>query len=178
MLINDLVELGELIRRRRTDHGLSQNELAEQTGTTRQWVSRLEKGKNDIGTARLLAVLAVLELNLDIRPPRLVGAKKVVNEGDREQSLIPSETVRALARMRDETMGIRREAGSLLPATYLPGRSAGLGSVLSALTASDELNVLEAGRRRILEASLKFSQRRADSNTNTNTETEPDDAQP
>lgn len=76
MLINDLVELGVLIRRRRIELRLSQTDLAEQTGTTRQWISRLEKGKNDIGTARLLAVLDVLELNLEIRPPRFDSALK------------------------------------------------------------------------------------------------------
>lgn len=109
MLINDLVELGELIRRRRTDHGLSQNELADKVGATRQWVSRLEKGKNEIGTARLLAVLNTLELNLEIRPPRLESAEMAINKGTRAQSLIASETVRALAQMSDESNAL--EAG-------------------------------------------------------------------
>lgn len=70
MLVNDLNELGELVRRRRTSLGLSQSALAEQIGSTRQWVSRLESGKNDLSAARLLAVLDALELNLDLRPPR------------------------------------------------------------------------------------------------------------
>lgn len=97
MLTSDLVELGELIRQRRADLSLSQNELAKQIGTTQQWVSRLEKGKNDIGTARLLAVLAALEMNLDIRPPRVDSAAKVVNGGTK--SLIFAETLRVLAQM-------------------------------------------------------------------------------
>ena len=97
MLINDLVELGALIRRRRTELRLSQTELAEKVGTTRQWLSRLEKGKNDIGTARLLAVLDVLELNLEIRPPRLDGAPTAMTDVVQTQSLIPPEILRARA---------------------------------------------------------------------------------
>jgi len=160
MLINDLVELGELIRRRRAELSLSQTDLAAQIGTTRQWVSRLEKGKNDIGTARLLAVLDALELNLEIRPPRLASAVGSASQGPWIQSLIASDTVGALLQMRKETTG------------------------LSALTTSVDPGDLAAGRRRILEASLKLSQRRADANTvpntvpntNTVTEPEPDDA--
>ena len=101
VLINDLAELGALIRRRRTELSLSQSELADMVETTRQWVSRLEKNKNDIGTARLLAVLDALELNLDIRPPQLDYLAKGVDGGrDRGKApLIPAETLRALAQL-------------------------------------------------------------------------------
>lgn len=152
MLINDLVELGELIRLRRAELSLSQTDAAEQTGTTRQWISRLEKGKNDIGTARLLAVLDGLELNLEIRPPRLDSAPKLVGEGIWRQSLIASDTVGVILQMReDSTGGFAR-------------------------TASVDPEGLAAGRRRILEASLKLTQRRAAANTipNTHTNTKPD----
>ena len=158
MLINDLVELGELIRRRRVELSLSQTDLAEQIGTTRQWISRLEKGKNDIGTARLLAVLDAVELNLEIRPPLLDSAPKVVSEGIWRQSLIASDTVGAILQLRNASTGI------------------------SARTASIDPGELVAGRRRILEASLKLTQRRAAANTNafpdadTNSKPEPDSA--
>lgn len=69
VLITDHIQLGELVRRRRRKLNLSQSELAEKVGATRQWVSRLEKGKHDISTARLFAVLDALEMNLEIRPP-------------------------------------------------------------------------------------------------------------
>ena len=170
MLINDLVELGALIHRRRTELNLSQNELAEKVGTTRQWVSRLEKGKNDIGTARLLAVLGVLELNFEIRPPRLEGAALAIQGGVRAQSLISPQIQRLLARMTDE-------AQALLPDTY----SSGTGIRLPDRTASASPHALEAGRRRIFEASLKLSQRAAETETKSKTKTktkpakEPDD---
>jgi len=119
VLINELTELGELIRRRRTERHLSQTELAEQIGATRQWVSRLEKGKNDIGTARLFAVLNALELNLDIRPPRAGDSSKALDAG--APSLIPPETLRALARLNDH---LRREAGNPPPSAYRAGTDA------------------------------------------------------
>lgn len=175
MLINDLLELGELIRRRRAELSLSQTDLAVQIGTTRQWVSRLEKGKNDIGTARLLAVLDALELNLEIRPPRLDSAAKVASEVTSKTSLIVTAALRALAQMSVENMRSRRETGLLLPdahlpSAHLPGLSTGLTtgttSVMSALAASVDPGDLAAGRRRILEASLKLSERRAAAKSN------------
>ncbi|WP_166789849.1 helix-turn-helix transcriptional regulator [Cryobacterium sp. TMT1-2-2] len=134
MLINDLVGLGELIRRRRAELSLSQTDLAEQIGTTRQWVSRLEKGKNDIGTARLLAVLDALELNLEIRPPQPDSAAKVAREGTWRQSLIASDTVRALLQMRKESSGLSA------------GWTSGLSAAPPALTTSVDPGDLEAGR--------------------------------
>ncbi|WP_166791755.1 helix-turn-helix domain-containing protein [Cryobacterium frigoriphilum] len=170
MLVNDLVELGALIHRRRTELNLSQNELAHTVGTTRQWVSRLEKGKNDIGTARLLAVLGVLELNVEIRPPRLESAALAIPGDVGAPSLISPQIERLLARMTDETQALRPDAYSPSIGLRLPDR-----------TASSSLNVLDAGRRRIFEASLKLSQRAAEADTETEkrttTEAEPDDAQ-
>lgn len=92
MLINDLVELGELIRKRRTELDLSQTELAEKVGATRQWVSRLEKGKNDVTALRLLAVIDALELNLDVRAP-LRGPVT-----DYPTSLVPRSTLDAITK--------------------------------------------------------------------------------
>ena len=166
MLINDLVGLGELIRRRRAELSLSQTDLAEQIGTTRQWVSRLEKGKNDIGTARLLAVLDALELNLEIRPPRVVSAVGSASQTPWIQSLIAADTVGALLHMRKEPTG--------LSMGWTTGLSTQLSAGLSSLATSVDPGDLAAGRRRIREASLRLSQRRADADVNTSPK--PDDA--
>ena len=91
MLITDLSELGELIRRRRTELDLSQTELAEQVGATRQWVSRLENGKNDISAQRLLSVIDALDLNLDVRAPRT--ATPTATDLD---TILPAAVVRAI----------------------------------------------------------------------------------
>ena len=120
VLINELTQLGELIRLRRTERHLSQTELAEQIGATRQWVSRLEKGKNDIGTARLFAVLDALELNLDVRPPRVGNSSNALDVG--APSLIPPETLHALAQLNDH---LRGRAGNPPPSVYRAGTDAG-----------------------------------------------------
>ena len=46
----------------RTDHGLSQAELATRAGVSRQWVSELESGKRTVEPGRALAVLSALDL--------------------------------------------------------------------------------------------------------------------
>lgn len=99
MLITDLAELGELIRRRRTELNLSQTDLATQVGATRQWVSRLEKGKNDINAGRLLAVIGVLDMNLDVRPPQR-AARNRTRPFD-PTTLIPAGTIDAITRHTD-----------------------------------------------------------------------------
>lgn len=181
VLINDLAELGELIRRRRTDHGLSQNDLADKVGTTRQWVSRLEKGKNDIGTARLLAVLDILELNLEIRPPRLESATTATRQDSGVQSLIASETVLALVQMSEEARDRSRMSGTFLSNARPMGKTLDPSPALLALVTKSEPDALEAGRRRILDANLKLklSQRPAaragtESGAKTGAETEPE----
>jgi transcriptional regulator with XRE-family HTH domain len=156
VLINDLVELGELIRRRRIELQLSQSELAEMVSTTRQWVSRLEKGKNDIGTARLLAVFRALELNLDVRPPRVASVDQKRSTG--QSSLLPSEAVQALAQMNAHL----HATDSLLPSKFLSGSLPDLNSVLARLTAPADAGELAVGRRHLAAESQKLSQRTAE----------------
>jgi transcriptional regulator with XRE-family HTH domain len=72
MIISDMTHVGDMVRRRRVDRGLSQSELAAMTGTTRQWVSRFEQGKNDVTVGRLLEVAAALDLALDLRSPSAI----------------------------------------------------------------------------------------------------------
>lgn len=152
MLINDLGELGDLIRRRRNQRGLSQTELANLIGTTRQWVSRLEKGKNDIGTARLLAVLDALELNLDIRAPRAAVASAPLEAAT--QSLISPETLSALRTMADR---MRTTSASVLSESYLKG----LRSAPESRTQDSRFYGIEAARRQMFEASERISQQKA-----------------
>jgi transcriptional regulator with XRE-family HTH domain len=97
VLVKDLVQLGELIRGRRIELELSQTELATQVGATRQWISRLEKGRHDISTARLFTLLDALELNLDIRRPRPAGASTA--ELPDMQSILPAAALKAIREM-------------------------------------------------------------------------------
>jgi len=59
-----VAEFGTLVRRRRKQTGLTQAELAERAGVTRQWLSRFEAGTEDASLAKTLSVLEVLEISL------------------------------------------------------------------------------------------------------------------
>ena len=51
---------GELIKRLRSEHGLSQRELAYRAGTSQSAIARLEGGDEDITWTRLTAILAAM----------------------------------------------------------------------------------------------------------------------
>ena len=51
---------GELIKDRRTAHGLSQRELAYRAGTSQSAVARIESGDEDITWKRLRAILSAM----------------------------------------------------------------------------------------------------------------------
>ncbi len=66
MLIPDPSVLGSVVRKRRTDLGMSQTDLAGRVGTTRQWLSRFEQSSNDVSVSIIFAILRELELELEI----------------------------------------------------------------------------------------------------------------
>jgi predicted transcriptional regulator len=51
---------GELIKQRRSDHGLSQRELAYRAGTSQSAIARIEGGDEDITWKRLSSILAAM----------------------------------------------------------------------------------------------------------------------
>lgn len=67
MRVGTTHDLGALVRQERQDQGLTQAELAERIGTTRQWVSQLESGTLNPRVGLVLAALAALDLDLDVR---------------------------------------------------------------------------------------------------------------
>lgn len=87
MLIASNHELGTLVRDRRERLGWTQQELADRADTTRQWISRFEKGASDVTLERALAVLRVLNLDLEVRRP-----------GERAANVEPFATIAAQLR--------------------------------------------------------------------------------
>jgi transcriptional regulator with XRE-family HTH domain len=76
-------KLGQRVRSRRLELGLSQEQLAEVIGVTFQQVQKYEKGLNRIAASRLFALSKALDLSIagffeDIGPAR---AKGVAEEG-------------------------------------------------------------------------------------------------
>jgi predicted transcriptional regulator len=55
-----IVSPGELVKRRRSEHGLSQRELAYRAGTSQSAIARIEGGDEDITWKRLTAILAAM----------------------------------------------------------------------------------------------------------------------
>jgi transcriptional regulator with XRE-family HTH domain len=51
---------GDLIRKRRREHGLSQRELAYRAGTSQSAIARIESGDEDITWRRLRSVLSAM----------------------------------------------------------------------------------------------------------------------
>jgi HTH-type transcriptional regulator/antitoxin HipB len=57
-------DLGRFLARVRQDHGLTQEELAEDLGVSRRYVSEIENGKPGLYTERLFQMLRLLGVRL------------------------------------------------------------------------------------------------------------------
>lgn len=69
MRIKTARELGMRLREAREDAALTQAELAERIGTSRQWVFDLERGKPTIRIGLVLRALSALGLVCDVSDP-------------------------------------------------------------------------------------------------------------
>lgn len=58
--VSGIATPGELIKQLRTDHGLSQRELAYRAGTSQSAIARIEAGDEDVTWARLRSILAAM----------------------------------------------------------------------------------------------------------------------
>ncbi|OSZ75049.1 helix-turn-helix domain-containing protein [Hydrogenophaga sp. IBVHS1] len=69
-----LQELGHTVAMRRKALGLRQQVVAEQAGITAESLSRFERGRSaEFGSRKLLAVLAVLGMELNVVPTGQAG---------------------------------------------------------------------------------------------------------
>jgi len=62
---NDLITIGENIKRYRLKAKITQKELAEKIGVTHYWVCKLERGKQNNTTINLLIAIS-RELKIDL----------------------------------------------------------------------------------------------------------------
>ena len=62
--VASVADVGALIRQTRRAAGRTQHDLADQVGTTRQWVIRLERGHHTLGMGKVLDVLSALGLEM------------------------------------------------------------------------------------------------------------------
>lgn len=66
MKIRTASELGLLLRERRRELGLTQEELADRIGVSRQWVGKVEKGRQRADAGLVLRAVGALRLVLDV----------------------------------------------------------------------------------------------------------------
>lgn len=64
-MANDLITIGENIKRFRLKANITQKELAEKIGVTHFWVCKLEKGKQNNTTINLLIAISE-ELKIEL----------------------------------------------------------------------------------------------------------------
>jgi len=70
--MNNIDQIGDIIRYHRKRAGLTQMQLANLAGVGKTAVFDIEKGKSSIRFNTLLAVLSVLNISLDLNSP-LIG---------------------------------------------------------------------------------------------------------
>jgi HTH-type transcriptional regulator / antitoxin HipB len=81
--VQTLAELGQSVSARRKTLRLSQREVAQRSGITRELLVRFERGQvSDFGSRKLLAVLAVLDLEITFTE---VGMSGTLDELRRER---------------------------------------------------------------------------------------------
>ncbi|MGP7959596.1 helix-turn-helix transcriptional regulator [Sanguibacter sp. A247] len=68
MRISTAADLGALARQARLDKGMTQSDLAEKIGTSRQWVAQFESGAPNVRLELVLGALRALELRVDVGP--------------------------------------------------------------------------------------------------------------
>lgn len=66
MRVRTALEIGLLVRDRRKHLQISQAELAERVGASRQWIAMLESGKPRLELALTLRALSALGLQIDV----------------------------------------------------------------------------------------------------------------
>lgn len=67
-LARSLPKLGAAVRRLRTDRGMTQAQLAEAAGVSRQWVVAVESGsKHGLEVGRVMHLLDTLDASLMVR---------------------------------------------------------------------------------------------------------------
>lgn len=80
MRIRNAQQLGRLMRARRRELGLTQQQLADRLGRSKPWVLQVEKGKDSAEVGLILEALTGLGLEVDVRDPtqRATGAMEGV----------------------------------------------------------------------------------------------------
>jgi y4mF family transcriptional regulator len=91
MRIRTPIDLGAVIRDRRTKLGLDQKSLAAKVGVSRQWIVEVEKGKPRAEIGLVLRTVEALGITLG----RMIPEKQKLKKVHRRSTLIRSSRARA-----------------------------------------------------------------------------------
>jgi HTH-type transcriptional regulator/antitoxin HipB len=69
MTIDSIHDLASTIRGRRLELGLSQAEIADRAGVSREWVNSMEAGKSTVELVFVLRLISALDLRLSLAKP-------------------------------------------------------------------------------------------------------------
>lgn len=76
MYIRSAADLGKIIRAYRLYAKLTQAQLASLVGTTQDWISQIERGKETAEVGLVLLTLNTLKVSLFIPPPGISGPQR------------------------------------------------------------------------------------------------------
>lgn len=133
MRISTASDLGALVRQARQDQGLTQSDLAEKVGATRQWVAQLESGAPNTRLELVLEALRALDLRVDVGP-------------ERGRARPPLATERSVAGILDAAIARASSAGTITVPTLVkdwpvPGTThAALAALTTERTHSERAN--------------------------------------
>jgi HTH-type transcriptional regulator/antitoxin HipB len=82
--MNDIDEIGSIVRFHRKKAGLTQKQLANLAGVGKTAVFDIEKGKSTIRLNTLLAVLLILNISLSSESPLMEEWYRETGKGDKK----------------------------------------------------------------------------------------------
>ncbi len=84
MKLTGLNDVGEALRRRRIDLGLSQDALAQKAGVTQTQISGIERGGSNARIGTVMAVARTLGLEMAFIPKEIAPAVQSLLAGEQE----------------------------------------------------------------------------------------------
>jgi y4mF family transcriptional regulator len=85
MFVRTTREIGALVHERRREIGLTQAQLAEHVGASREWIRLLESGRRRLDLGRTLRALHVLGIALDAQPASPASAASKITRARRRK---------------------------------------------------------------------------------------------
>jgi y4mF family transcriptional regulator len=114
MRVTTVRDFGALVRTARRAQGMTQADLAERVGVSREWVVRLEAGHPRVEVQKVLDTLVVLGLVLDVEQQPLAAETTARSQAARK---VPADEVATAKAATAKASRKPRKAASVMPRT-------------------------------------------------------------